>query len=157
MDYHEPLAEPLPEETPGPAEKPVLNADADFVRSVPAAIRNLFDGMPAKVYLRPGEIFYRFLEKDFAGAIDGLWLTADAYHRIRTDNRLQGRPIPDWAVTPTVHLPHKLHPMQFCQANLVEPVYAFRGALRGTGTPPHMFFYVPALTPDLIIPRTYNL
>ncbi|WP_321470255.1 hypothetical protein [uncultured Paludibaculum sp.] len=140
-----------------PEERPILNADADFIRCAPVDVRNAFEGMPAKVFLREGETFFRFLEKDFNGTAEGFWLPAATYHRLRNENLLQGVSIPDWAVTQSTLLPRRPQPAMFCQATLVERVYGFRGLLKVSGGLPQLQFWIPGLAGSQLFVRCYNL
>ncbi len=147
----DPVAEVQPE------ERRVLNASLDFLHAMPAAVRNSFDGMPAKVLLREGEIIYRFLENGFTGSAEGFWLPADTYHRLRMDSLTGGIPLPDWAVTQSIALPSKPHPVMFVQATLVQSVFAFRGFLVNPGHQPRLRLWIPGLTGEQIFVRCYNL
>ncbi|MBN9663246.1 MAG: hypothetical protein J0H49_33915 [Acidobacteria bacterium] len=140
-----------------PEERPLLNADLDFVRSLPQSLRSTFEGMPAKVLLREGEIIYRFLEQGFSGPAEGFWLPAETYHRLRKESLLDGIPLPDWAVTQSTTLPRKPHPTLFLQATLLEHVFAFRGPIKLPAGPPHLRLLIPGLTADRIVVRTFNL
>ncbi|MGC4054496.1 MAG: hypothetical protein QM757_35910 [Paludibaculum sp.] len=155
MSDLEPVLDPGGE--PQPEERPLLNADLDFVRSLPQAVRSTFDGMPAKVLLREGEIIYRFLEQDFSGTAEGFWLPAETYHSVRKASLLDGIPVPDWAVTQSTALPRKPRPTMFIQAALLEHVFAFRGLIRLPAGPPRMRLFIPGLTGDRIIVRAFNL
>lgn len=153
MDNQDPLLEPQPQEE----ARPILNEEADFLICAATSVRNAFSCTPSKVLLREGTALYRFLEEGFAGPADGYWLPVSTYHQVRNENRLQNRPIPDWAVSPSVPLPHALAPKLFCEAVLAERIYAFRGSLRLPDGEPREILWIPGLTPAHLIPRTFHL
>lgn len=140
-----------------PEERPVLNASLDYSSSVPDAVRATFDGMPAKVLLREGEMLYRFLEHGFTGTAEGFWLPPDTYHRLRKESLVDAIPLPAWAVSQSIALPRKPQPVLFIQATLVESVFAFRGFIKQPGGPPRLRLWIPGLTGEKIFVRSYNL